>query len=162
MFFQKNNSPTTVGLYMVLESVHTDGTDNQAAVVQGVFAGGQADQLVPIFRGDACIVEGHGFALGYKGLEFRRGVSIHEGVVGEGVEKGEYGPYYQSHRKEIYHTVAKELVKNGLAYPCFCSEEELTALREKQEEERRKTQVQLFTMQLENELIHGIKPTNSF
>ena len=34
-------------------------------------------------------------------------------------------------------------------------------LREKQEEERRKRQVQLFTMQLENELIHGIKPTNS-
>ncbi len=59
-----------------------------------------------------------------------------EGVVGEGVEKGDYGPYYQSHRKEIYHTVAKELVKNGLAYPCFCSEEELTALREKQEEEK--------------------------
>ena len=59
-----------------------------------------------------------------------------EGVVDEGVEKGDYGPYYQSHRKEIYHAVAKRLVEQGLAYPCFCSEEELTSLREKQEEEK--------------------------
>ncbi len=59
-----------------------------------------------------------------------------EGVIGENKEKGNYGPYYQSHRKEIYHTVAKKLVQDGYAYPCFCSEEELTALREKQEEEK--------------------------
>ncbi len=59
-----------------------------------------------------------------------------EGVIGENKEKGSYGPYYQSHRKEIYHTVAKKLVQDGYAYPCFCSEEELTALREKQEEEK--------------------------
>lgn len=59
-----------------------------------------------------------------------------EGVIGENKEKGDYGPYYQSHRKEIYHTVAKKLVEEGYAYPCFCSEEELTALREKQEEEK--------------------------
>ena len=59
-----------------------------------------------------------------------------EGVIGENKEKGDYGPYYQSHRKEIYHTVAKKLVQDGYAYPCFCSEEELTALREKQEEEK--------------------------
>lgn len=59
-----------------------------------------------------------------------------EGVIGENKEKGDYGPYYQSHRKEIYHTVAKKLVQDGYAYPCFCSEEKLTALREKQEEEK--------------------------
>ncbi len=59
-----------------------------------------------------------------------------EGVVDEGVEKGDYGPYYQSHRKEIYHTVAKKLVEQGLAYPCFCTEDELTDLREKQEAEK--------------------------
>ncbi len=59
-----------------------------------------------------------------------------EGVIGENKEKGSYGPYYQSHRKEIYHTVAKKLVQDGYAYPCFCSEEELTSLREKQEEEK--------------------------
>ena len=59
-----------------------------------------------------------------------------EGVVDEGVEKGDYGPYYQSHRKEIYHTVAKYLVEQGMAYPCFCTEEELNDLREKQEAEK--------------------------
>jgi len=59
-----------------------------------------------------------------------------EGVIGENKEKGDYGPYYQSHRKEIYHTVAKKLVQDGYAYPCFCSEEELSVLREKQEEEK--------------------------
>lgn len=69
-----------------------------------------------------------------KGLE-AFGVDIDEGVVGFGKESGNYGPYQQSHRAEIYHTVAKSLVKQGLAYPCFCSEQELSELREKQEQE---------------------------
>ncbi len=59
-----------------------------------------------------------------------------EGVVDGGTEKGDYGPYYQSHRKDIYHTVAKYLVEQGFAYPCFCTEDELSSLREKQEEEK--------------------------
>lgn len=58
-----------------------------------------------------------------------------EGVVGEGVEKGDYGPYHQSQRKPIYHVYAKSLVQQGLAYPCFCSAEQLDAIREKQEKE---------------------------
>lgn len=58
-----------------------------------------------------------------------------EGITGEGSEKGEYGPYKQSLRVEIYHTVAKELVKKGLAYPCFCTEAELTDMRSRQEAE---------------------------
>jgi glutamyl-tRNA synthetase len=61
------------------------------------------------------------------------GVEFDEGVTGFGTEKGNYGPYTQSQRAEIYQTVAKSLVKNGLAYPCFCTSEELTALREQQE-----------------------------
>lgn len=48
-------------------------------------------------------------------------------------EKGDYGPYYQSHRAEIYQTFVKSLVARGMAYPCFCSEEELAAAHEKQE-----------------------------
>ena len=56
-----------------------------------------------------------------------------EGVTGFGTESGEYGPYTQSLRKEIYQTVAKSLVEKGLAYPCFCTAEELSALREQQE-----------------------------
>lgn len=61
------------------------------------------------------------------------GMQPDEGVMGFNEESGNYGPYQQSHRKEIYQTIAKSLVKQGLAYPCFCSEEELTALRAEQE-----------------------------
>jgi len=61
-----------------------------------------------------------------------------EGVVGEEIEKGDYGPYYQSKRKDIYHVYAKQLVSEGLAYPCFCSAEELDEIRAKQENEPQK------------------------
>lgn len=63
------------------------------------------------------------------------GLAPDEGVLGFGVEKGDYGPYQQSDRRAIYQCFAKELVKNGLAYPCFCSEEALNTLRDKQEAE---------------------------
>ncbi len=63
------------------------------------------------------------------------GIEFDEGVTGFGTEKGAYGPYTQSQRVEIYQTVAKELVKKGLAYPCFCTADELSALREQQEKE---------------------------
>lgn len=58
-----------------------------------------------------------------------------EGVLGFGIEKGNYGPYQQSQRRDIYQCFAKELVKNGLAYPCFCSEEALNTIRDEQEAE---------------------------
>ena len=61
------------------------------------------------------------------------GVDPDEGVMGFEQESGAYGPYQQSRRAEIYHVVAKKLVEEGLAYPCFCTEEELNAIREKQE-----------------------------
>ena len=61
------------------------------------------------------------------------GVGIDEGVIGFEKEKGDYGPYQQSRRAAIYHVVAKKLVEEGLAYPCFCTEEELNAIREQQE-----------------------------
>ena len=63
------------------------------------------------------------------------GVGFDEGVTGFGTEKGDYGPYTQSKRVEIYKTVAKDLVKKGLAYPCFCTAEELTEMRGEQEKE---------------------------
>lgn len=63
------------------------------------------------------------------------GVEFSEGVTGFGTESGDYGPYTQSKRVGIYHTVAKELVKKGLAYPCFCTAEELSALREQEEKD---------------------------
>ena len=56
-----------------------------------------------------------------------------EGVLGFELEQGEYGPYQQSDRCELYQSFAKELVIKGLAYPCFCSEEALDEIRAKQE-----------------------------
>ncbi len=60
------------------------------------------------------------------------GVEFNEGVTGFGTEKGAYGPYTQSQRAEIYQTIGKSLVEKGLAYPCFCTADELTAIREEQ------------------------------
>ena len=61
------------------------------------------------------------------------GVEFNEGVTGFGTEKGAYGPYTQSQRAEIYQTIAKSLVEKGLAYPCFCTADEISEIREKQE-----------------------------
>lgn len=63
------------------------------------------------------------------------GIGFDEGVTGFNEEKGAYGPYTQSQRADIYHVVAKYLVEQGLAYPCFCTSEELTALRTTQEKD---------------------------
>lgn len=49
------------------------------------------------------------------------GLEFDEGVTGFDTEKGAYGPYTQSKRVEIYHAVAKRLVQEGKAYPCFCT-----------------------------------------
>ncbi len=56
-----------------------------------------------------------------------------EGVISENEEIGKYGPYKQSERKDIYQAYAKHLIKQGLAYPCFCTPEELEEIRKKQE-----------------------------
>ena len=56
-----------------------------------------------------------------------------EGMIDEEHSIGEYGPYIQSKRKDIYHAFAKDLVLKGLAYPCFCTSSELDEIREIQE-----------------------------
>ncbi len=63
------------------------------------------------------------------------GIEFSEGVTGLNTEAGDYGPYTQSKRKDIYHIVAKSLVEKGLAYPCFCTSDELAALREQEEKD---------------------------
>lgn len=63
------------------------------------------------------------------------GVFPDEGVTGAGTEKGNYGPYTQSLRREIYRAFAKNLVEEGRAYPCFCTPEELEDIRNRQENE---------------------------
>ncbi len=56
-----------------------------------------------------------------------------EGYISDTKEIGAYGPYKQSQRSDIYNTVIKHLISIGRAYPCFCSAEELAALRAEQE-----------------------------
>lgn len=63
------------------------------------------------------------------------GIVPDEGEGADGTEVGEYGPYRQSLRKDIYQCFAKSLVEKELAYPCFCSEEELQEQRTRQEAE---------------------------
>ncbi len=57
-----------------------------------------------------------------------------EGMKNEEESFGDYGPYKQSQRKDIYQAYAKYLIENRLAYPCFCTAEELDEMRKKQEE----------------------------
>ena len=64
------------------------------------------------------------------------GIDIDEGAISETEEKGLYGPYIQSDRKEIYHAFIKHFIENDMAYPCFCSKEELEDIRNAQEKRK--------------------------
>jgi glutamyl-tRNA synthetase len=70
----------------------------------------------------------------------RFGLSPDEGVVGiengSIVQAGDYGPYIQTERVEMYRAFAADLMRRGLAYPCFCTEEELNNLRNVQKEQK--------------------------
>lgn len=66
------------------------------------------------------------------------GIQFDEGATMEG-DNGIYGPYRQRQRASIYHVYAKKLVSEGKAYPCFCTEEELAAMREQQEANKENT-----------------------
>lgn len=63
------------------------------------------------------------------------GINFDEGVTENG-DIGNYGDYTQSHRGEIYRFYAKKLLAEGKAYPCFLTEDEISAIREKQEQEK--------------------------
>lgn len=63
------------------------------------------------------------------------GIEFDEGAIIDG-DSGDYGPYRQRQRKEIYQVFAKELVRMGLAYPCFCTEEHLNEIREMQKDRK--------------------------
>ena len=60
-------------------------------------------------------------------------IEYDEGLISETDEKGNYGPYKQSLRGDIYQAYAKYLIAQGKAYPCFATPEELEELRAKQE-----------------------------
>ncbi len=64
-------------------------------------------------------------SLKYFGIRFDEGAEIESKL-------NIYGPYYQRQRAQIYRAYAKRLIEQGLAYPCFCTEEELNKVREEQ------------------------------
>lgn len=66
------------------------------------------------------------------------GIHFDEGATHDG-DSGNYGPYRQRQRASIYHVYAKKLVSEGMAYPCFCTEEELSAMRTQQEANKETT-----------------------
>ncbi len=66
------------------------------------------------------------------------GIHFDEGATIDG-DSGAYGPYRQRQRAGIYHVYAKKLVETGFAYPCFCTEDELTAMRQHQEANKETT-----------------------
>ncbi len=70
-------------------------------------------------------------SLRYFGLNFDEGAEI------DGANA--YGPYYQRQRASIYHAYARNLIERGLAYPCFCTEDELNAVRAEQTENKQIT-----------------------
>ena len=65
------------------------------------------------------------------------GIDIDEGMLSETESKGSYGPYIQSERTPIYQAYVKDLVKKGLAYPCFMTEEEISDIRAGQERDKK-------------------------
>ena len=62
-----------------------------------------------------------------------------EGMISDTEEIGNYGPYKQSLRKEIYQAYAKYMLEQGKAYPCFCTTEDLEEIRNKQETAKLRT-----------------------
>ena len=60
------------------------------------------------------------------------GLDYNEGVISADEQKGDYGPYIQTQRQEIYDTFAKYMIENDLAYPCFCTSDNLEEIRKTQ------------------------------
>lgn len=67
------------------------------------------------------------------------GIDIDEGMISQSDEIGNYGPYKQSLRKDIYQSYAKKLIAEGKAYPSFETQEQLEELRKRQEDAKVRT-----------------------
>ena len=79
-------------------------------------------------------VENASFDLPYNFSKF--GIVFDEGYCSDGSNKGNYGPYKQSDRREMYRAYAKWMVEQGKAYPCFCTSQELEGMRAEQEKRK--------------------------
>lgn len=66
-------------------------------------------------------------------------ISFDEGTIKPDIEVGSYGPYKQSEREHIYRAFIRELLRKGMAYPCFCSAEEVDSIRSRQKAEKQMT-----------------------
>lgn len=65
-------------------------------------------------------------SMAWLGLEFDEGPGV----------GGDYGPYHQSQRKEMYQELSLELIDRGHAYYCFCSPQRLAQVRERQQKRK--------------------------
>ena len=77
------------------------------------------------------------------------GLSYDEGPAKE----GPYAPYFQSARTEIYKRYAEQLLAEGRAYRCFCTQEELAAQRERQRAERKPFRYASACRQMDKEAV---------
>lgn len=68
-------------------------------------------------------------SLQWAGIKYDEGVFVEDGKI---VQKGDFGPYIQSERLDIYREYVDQLIENGYAYYCFCSKERLDKVREEQ------------------------------
>lgn len=71
--------------------------------------------------------------INWAGFEYSEGVFIENGKI---IQKGDFGPYIQSERLELYKKYAEELIENGTAYYCFCTSERLEEMRKEQSERK--------------------------
>ncbi len=100
------------------------------------------------------------FSLKWAGIEPDEGVCLDQG--GKASEKGDFGPYTQSKRLEIYQGHVQELVDKGFAYYCFCTSERLETLRQAQEANKRPTKydrhcINLTPAEIEEKIKNGEK-----
>lgn len=73
-------------------------------------------------------------ALDWAGIQHDEGVFFEDGKI---VQKGDFGPYIQSQRLDIYKEYINKLIEKGFAYYCFCSKERLDDVREQQKKENK-------------------------
>ncbi len=84
------------------------------------------------------------------GLTYDEGPVLTDGVLSE---KGDHGPYTQSHRLDIYQTYAQQLLEQGSAYRCFCSKERLEKLRSDQQLAKLPTKYDRICLRLDSKEI---------
>ena len=72
--------------------------------------------------------------INWAGFEYSEGVYLENGEV---IQKGDFGPYIQSERLDLYKKYADELIKNKTAYRCFCTSERLEEMRNQQTAEKK-------------------------